>query len=66
MYGKRELKEGYHSDLRTRIPQEYWDDQELTLYATANTHKHWIHTGPEASNNKGIIGESREQYWEEA
>lgn len=65
LYGKKKSKgKSDPSRLRTVVPADYWDDQELTLYATASSHLHWIHTGPELGNNKEVIGYSREQYWE--
>lgn len=52
------------SKLRTAIPKEFWDDQQLTAYATVSSHEHWIHTEPEKNSEGKEIGVAREQYWE--
>ena len=64
MYGKRELKEGYHSDLRTRIPQEYWDDQELNALSTSVVYTHHEHSQPEHGAGFQKIGSKRKKYWD--
>jgi len=64
MHGKRELKEGHHSDLTSPIPQDFWDDQELNALATSVVETHKDHTQAEMSVGFETIGERKEKYWD--
>lgn len=65
MRGKKKLKGSSEpSALRTAIPPDFWNDQQLTLYSTEDRYRHWIHTEPETDSNNKRIGESKDQYWE--
>jgi len=64
VYGKRELKKGYHSDLRTPVPPEFWDDQELNELATSVAYTHHEHTRAELGDGFKKLGSDREKYWD--
>lgn len=61
---KRKPDKRNPSKLATPIPADFWNDQELTKYATEDQYRHFIHTEPEIDSNSQRIGERREQYWE--
>lgn len=64
MHGKKELKDGYPSDLRTLIPEEFWNDQELSPLATSEAYIHHEHTQAEMAPGFITIGERKERYWD--
>jgi len=64
MYGKRELKKGFHSDLRTPIPPEFWDDQELSEISTSEAYIHHEHTKAEMGTGFMRLGRERHKYWD--
>jgi hypothetical protein len=64
MYGKKELKKGYHSDLRTPIPTEFWDDQQLNEISTSEAYVHHEHTRAEVGDGFKKLGSDRKKYWD--
>lgn len=64
MYGKRELKDGYHSDLKTPVPPEFWDNQELNELATSEAYVHHEHTRGEIGEGFNKLADDREKYWD--
>lgn len=64
MWGKRELENDCHSDLRTPIPKEYWDDQELNVLSTSIAYSQHEHTQAERADGFKKIGADRAKYWD--
>ena len=64
MWGKRELEHDCHSDLRTLIPKEYWDDQELNALSTSIVYSQHEHTQAERAGGFKKIGSDRAKYWD--
>lgn len=61
---KKKSRDRNPSRLSTPISAEFWNDQELTQYATEDQYRHFIHTERELDSDNRPIGEYRGQYWE--